>query len=112
MSGRGRTRGVGILKSLGYSSSEILGMILGESLLIGVIGGVVGCLAAEGLCLTLASAARHAPALISFVSLTMTPLTILLTPAAGAACAAVCVCIPRPYTPRHTSHNDNATTEL
>jgi putative ABC transport system permease protein len=94
MSVRERTREVGILKSLGYSSSEILGMILGESLLIGVIGGVVGCLAAEGLCLTLASAARHAPALRSFVSLTMTPLTILLTLAAAAAVAAVSAAIP------------------
>src|SRR5258708_38001521 len=62
MSVRERTREVGILKTLGSSSSAILEMILGESLLIVVIGGVVGCLAAEGLCLTLARAARHAPA--------------------------------------------------
>lgn len=102
MSVRERTREVGILKTLGYSSSEILQMILGESLLIGLIGGVVGCLAAEGLCLALANAAHQSPAFRSFVTLTMTPLTVLLTLAAAALVAVVSAAVPAQSAARTT----------
>ena len=94
MSVRERTREVGILKTLGYSSSEILEMILGESLLIGLVGGVVGCFAAEALCLVLAKASHTSPALHSLSSISMTPLTILLTLAAAALVAAASAAVP------------------
>jgi putative ABC transport system permease protein len=94
MSVRERTHEVGILKTLGYSSSEILEMILGESLLIGLVGGIVGCLAAEGLCLALARAAHTSPALHSLSSISMTPVTVLLTLAVAAVVAAVSAAVP------------------
>src|SRR6266567_3960092 len=94
MSVRERTREVGILKTLGYSSSEILDIILGESLAIGLAGGAIGCIAAQGLCLALARAAHASTALRSLSSISMTPLTILLTLAAAAVVAAVSAAVP------------------
>ena len=40
-----RTREVGVLLSLGFSRGSIFGAFLIESLLIGVLGGILGCLA-------------------------------------------------------------------
>jgi putative ABC transport system permease protein len=94
MSVRERTREVGILKALGYSSSEILGIVLSEALLIGLAGGVVGCVAAEGLCVALASAAHAQPALRTLSSISMTPLTVLLTLAIAAVVAAFSAAVP------------------
>ena len=37
-----RTREIGVLRSVGWSKSRVMGMILGESLLVGVMGGVLG----------------------------------------------------------------------
>jgi putative ABC transport system permease protein len=42
MSVRERTREMAILRTLGYSPAEILQLVLGESVLISVIGGLVG----------------------------------------------------------------------
>jgi ABC-type antimicrobial peptide transport system permease subunit len=39
-----RTREIGIMKALGFSSQSVLRIFLMESLLLGAIGGVVGCL--------------------------------------------------------------------
>lgn len=50
MSVRERVREVGILKTLGFTTSEILGIILGEAVLISVAGGVLGLLLASVLC--------------------------------------------------------------
>jgi len=43
MSVRERVREVGVLKTLGFSTADILGMILGESAFLALIGGVIGC---------------------------------------------------------------------
>jgi len=43
MSARERVREVGVLKTLGFSTVDILGMILGESAFLALIGGVIGC---------------------------------------------------------------------
>ena len=44
MSVRERTRETGIMRTLGYAPAEILGMIIGESVVISFIGGVIGML--------------------------------------------------------------------
>jgi putative ABC transport system permease protein len=46
MSVRERVREVGILKTLGFTSGEILGIILGEATIISFVGGIVGLLLA------------------------------------------------------------------
>ena len=50
MSVRERTREVGILKTLGFTRGSILAIILGESTLVGLAGGVAGVLFAGALC--------------------------------------------------------------
>ena len=37
-----RTREIGVLRSVGWSRWRVLGMILGESLLVGILGGLLG----------------------------------------------------------------------
>ena len=56
MSVRERVREVGILKTLGFTGGEVLGIILGEASIISLIGGVVGLLLAT----VLVSMVRHA----------------------------------------------------
>ena len=46
MSVRERIREVGILKTLGFTSGEVLGIILGEASIISLVGGVCGLLLA------------------------------------------------------------------
>jgi putative ABC transport system permease protein len=50
MSVRERIREIGILKTLGYTPAAILGIILGESVVIALIGGALGLLLAAGIC--------------------------------------------------------------
>jgi putative ABC transport system permease protein len=50
MSVRERIREVGILKTLGFTPGAILGIVLGESAVISIIGGAIGCLLAAGVC--------------------------------------------------------------
>jgi putative ABC transport system permease protein len=45
MSSRERTREYAVLKTIGFSGRQLLGMIAGESLLIAVLGGTLGLLA-------------------------------------------------------------------
>ena len=44
-----RTREIGVLRALGWRRRRILGMILQEAVLLGVLGGVTGILIALGL---------------------------------------------------------------
>ena len=44
-----RTREIGVLRALGWRRRRVLGMIINESLLLGLIGGAVGILIAFGL---------------------------------------------------------------
>jgi ABC-type antimicrobial peptide transport system permease subunit len=44
-----RTREVGLLRSLGWRRRQVLGMILRESLILGILGGLVGILLGLGL---------------------------------------------------------------
>lgn len=45
---RERTREVGVLKTLGFSSGRVLRMVLGESLLLAFLGAILGLIAASG----------------------------------------------------------------
>ncbi|MDX2150390.1 MAG: FtsX-like permease family protein [Bryobacteraceae bacterium] len=83
MSVRERVREMGILKSLGFESRTILGILLSESVLIALIGGGLGLLLAEGICAFL----RTMP--ILFVDLK----TVGLNPFVGVACLATAVAI-------------------
>jgi putative ABC transport system permease protein len=56
MAVRERTREIGILKTLGFSSRKLLAMVVGESLLISVIGGLAGLLLASLVIFALAQA--------------------------------------------------------
>lgn len=59
MSVRERTREIGILRTLGFTPGEILGTVLGESVLIALLGGVAGM--AVTFALTRAAAAGMGP---------------------------------------------------
>lgn len=70
MSVRERVREVGVLKTLGFTNSSILGIILGEAAFLSLIGGVIGCLMASGLTYLV----RQAPAfIIQLKTLTLEP---------------------------------------
>jgi len=60
MSVRERVREVGVLKTLGFTRPAILGMILGESVSLAVLGGAIGLGIAAGLC----SLMRMAPGFV------------------------------------------------
>jgi putative ABC transport system permease protein len=80
MSVRERTREVGILKTLGFSAGEILAMVVGEASLIALVGGVLGCAMAGGLCAAVAAAMKGAPGFMSVIKgLSLTPLSAMLT---------------------------------
>jgi len=57
---RERTKEIGVMKTLGFSSSRILQMVLGESMLLSFLGAALGCAAAAGL-LSLASGGGGPP---------------------------------------------------
>ena len=48
MSVRDRRREVGVLRALGFTRRRIAGLIAGESLLLALLGGLIGCVAAWG----------------------------------------------------------------
>jgi putative ABC transport system permease protein len=60
MSVRERVREVGILKTLGFTPGMVLGLLLGESAVIALLGGGVGLVLANGLIGVL----RHGPAIV------------------------------------------------
>jgi putative ABC transport system permease protein len=60
MSVRERVREVGVLRTLGFQKGTILWLILAESALISLIGGVLGVVIAQGLC----AIVRQGPAIL------------------------------------------------
>jgi putative ABC transport system permease protein len=74
---RERVREVGILKTLGFTPSAILGMVLGEAAFIALVGGAIGCLLAGLLCGVIR---QTAPAFIPGIkALAVTPLIACLS---------------------------------
>jgi putative ABC transport system permease protein len=60
MSVRERVREVGVLRTLGFQKSTILWLILAESALISLVGGLLGVTIAQGLC----AVVRQGPAIL------------------------------------------------
>jgi len=83
MSVRERIREVGILKTLGFTRPAILGMILGESVSLAVVGGVIGLGIAAGLC----SLLRMAPGFFEQLK------TLSIHPPVALACLGAAVVI-------------------
>jgi putative ABC transport system permease protein len=83
MSVRERVREVGILKTLGFTQRGILAMILGESVVIAFIGGLIGLGLAHGVCAMM----RQMPAM--FVN----PADWRIVPEVAALCLLVAVTI-------------------
>jgi len=76
MSVRERIREVGILKTLGYTPSAILTIILGEAAVISAIGGAIGIVMAQGL----TAIVRQGPAFIQGMkTLSITPEVAVLS---------------------------------
>ena len=75
MSVRERVREVGVLKTLGFSRESILGIVLGESAVISLIGGCAGC----ALAVLLSAGVRHAPVMFGFTN------GMVVTPVVAAA---------------------------
>jgi len=83
MSVRERVNEVGVLKTLGYTRGAILGIILGESVTISLVGGVLGV----GLANLLAGVVRRAPAFIAQLK------TLTIVPSVAGLCLVVAALI-------------------
>jgi putative ABC transport system permease protein len=76
MAVRERRTEIGVLKTLGFSSAQVLGLIVAESLVLGVLGGALGIGGSQGLMFML----THTPGIkdmlagIGLSSLTLRPL--------------------------------------
>ncbi|MCS7024820.1 MAG: ABC transporter permease [Bryobacteraceae bacterium] len=83
MSVRERIREVGILKTLGFTNGKVLAVLMGESLVISLLGGLIGMTLTAMICAGL----REAPSLFTDMSRLATPWWLL------GACLAVAGCI-------------------
>jgi putative ABC transport system permease protein len=83
MAVRERVREVGVLKTLGYTNGIVLMMLVGEAVMIALIGGALGVLLASGLCALL----RSMPS--TFVSMSL----ITMPPSVVGACLLIAVTI-------------------
>lgn len=91
MSVRERVREIGILRTFGYSRTTVLGLILAESVALGLAGGLVGLGLAGGLVLGL----RHTPIIfVDLKALTLEPGVMLLCLALAAAIGFVSSFVP------------------
>lgn len=89
MSVRERVREIGILKTLGYTPGAILGIILGESLVIALIGGTLGL----GLAAAICEALSHSPILFVDLKALHVPLEVAALGLLVAAVIGVVSCV-------------------
>ncbi len=80
---RERTKELGVMKTLGFSSGRILRMVLGELLLLSFIGAALGMLAGAGLLLLLRQASGGSGPPIHFATLQILPIGALIALALG-----------------------------
>jgi len=73
MSVRERSREVGILKTIGFTTSQVLGIIMGEAVMISEIGAILGLLLATLLC------AGMTKAISAFQGLSIQPVIIAVS---------------------------------
>lgn len=77
---RERTREIGVLKTLGFTSDAVLGIILGEAVFITLIGGALGCGVAAVLCWLISHSGGGVTAAIQALqALSVTPAIAALT---------------------------------
>jgi len=72
MSIRERTREVAVLKTLGFTRKTVLGLFVGEAVVVALIGGALGVLAGIGLM----NLFTHSPQAGFFAGVSVSPLTI------------------------------------
>ncbi|MGA8027622.1 MAG: FtsX-like permease family protein [Bryobacteraceae bacterium] len=77
MSVRERIKEVGILKTLGFNNDAILGIIVGEAIVISLIGGVIGLILASVVAVGVGKFAAVFVAQLH--NLSMTPITFLIS---------------------------------
>jgi len=95
MSSRERFREVGVLKTLGFTRAEILITIVGESAVIGLAGGALGCVFAALLCSAIATAAAHGSNFLQILRpMTVTASMASLTLIAAVTIASVSAFVP------------------
>ena len=78
MSIRERTREIGILKALGFRRPQILGLLMGESIFIGVFGSMIGVIITKLIFMNLDMAQRSG----GFIGKVRVPIEIILICAA------------------------------
>ncbi len=83
MSVRERVREVGVLKTLGFTNGAVLWLLVGEALIIALIGGALGLALASGLCAMI----RSLPSTFADLS------RLSVTPAVAAICLLVAAMI-------------------
>jgi putative ABC transport system permease protein len=88
MSVRERAREVGILKTIGFTTRQILGIILGESVIISVAGAGLGLLLASLLC---TGVGKAVPA---FQNLSIQPVIVAISLALAAAIGVLSSIVP------------------
>jgi putative ABC transport system permease protein len=88
MSVRERAREVGILKTIGFTTGRILGIILGEAVLISLAGAVLGLALAEVLCVGVGKAVP------AFQTLAIQPPIIAISLGLAAAIGVVSSIVP------------------
>lgn len=74
MSVRERIKEIGVLRTLGFTTGKVLAMIIAESVIIAMIGGLLGCTLAFGMCQLMGSAFQ-----VMFGSLKMPPVVLLIS---------------------------------
>jgi putative ABC transport system permease protein len=83
MSARERVTEIAVIRALGFQKRQVLGLVLGESVLLSLIGGVLGVAAAYPATALLLAGMKRSPAAAFAYNLHVTPASIALAFAAS-----------------------------